>query len=56
MEERSHRGRREGRVEGGMRRWERTPRAGCGAGGEAAPGEGRRRGGREGMLLNSFLP
>lgn len=25
-------------------------------GGEAAPGEGRRRRGREGMLLNSFLP
>jgi len=41
---------------GGRRRWEPAPRARCGAGGEAAPGEGRRRGGREGMLLNSFLP
>lgn len=27
-----------------------------GEGGEAAPGEGKRRRGREGMLLNSFLP
>lgn len=37
-----------------MRRWEPSPWAGCGAGEEAAPGEGRRRGGR-GDVVKQFL-
>lgn len=42
------------RKEGGTRQWEPSPWAVCGAGGEAAPGEGRGRGGR-GYVVEQFL-